>query len=106
MKVPQHVNNGGLKKRGSVTFGEESSLDRKKMGAIVIGRGKENVIDGTRSKPAGRNGVDAGSKSGKGPRKGLDDLSFLSNINDGAYLEIPVAVHVQNDLNKTIINLA
>lgn len=46
MKVIQHVKNNGLKKKCGFIFGEGWSIEKKKTCAIIVGRKKENMIDG------------------------------------------------------------
>lgn len=70
MKVPRHVKHSGLKK-GGFTLGEGSSRDKKKCGALINGRGKENVAGAGRDKSAIKIYVDQPVKVGKRPRKGF-----------------------------------
>lgn len=85
IKVPLHVKDGGLKKKGGFTFREGSSLDKKRVDLQISSKGKENSgISFGRVKVAGENSQEQYAKSGKRPRKCLEDIIFLNTFLEGA----------------------
>lgn len=80
-----YIKDGGLRRKeaGGIAFGSRTSVDKKKSGGRVMGRGKENLVVGyVRSKGLSKRvtGGVGGVKSRKRPRTEPNNVNFLGNL--------------------------
>lgn len=83
MKVLAQVKDGGLRKQvpGGFSFSVGDSGEKKRSGVRAAGNGKENAIFGARKCRVASNGVEGlRVKTWKKPKKGMNDVTFMSNI--------------------------